>query len=275
VNHSRRDASREKDISVVRLLDGDKRYWRALKLHARAASITGGRSKGGTPGQERSARVQKRTYLWCITAWASASTCACNSGTDGVQAASASDEEEISTQDDGTDTDSGSSAGTVSAEGDDGSSQATGGVAGNTAASKVAGGVSGNIAASEAARGAFGNTAASETAAGVSGNTEAVKPKQKFTFIRIVIIVAISVGATLVLTMILSLVTWRCCSAGARRRRQNAKGSANGNAPAIPYPVNVARHDACDPYGPPPFPGAKSGHVSPYGYHGAPLASLP
>jgi hypothetical protein len=40
-SHSRQTASREQDISVTRLLDGDKRYLVALKLHARAASTTG------------------------------------------------------------------------------------------------------------------------------------------------------------------------------------------------------------------------------------------
>jgi hypothetical protein len=182
----------------------------------------------------------------CITAWALASTFAsvyaCNSSIDVVQAAGESGGAETTDQDDGANTASGSGSGSgsgkgaVSAERDDGSSKA---------------------------------------AAGVSGNTETEKPKKKFTLIRIVIIVAISAGAAIIIGLILYVIIWRCCSSGARQRRKNTKGSANGKAPSISHPVKTARRDAFDPYGPPPTSESKSGHQGPYGYRGAPSAPNP
>jgi hypothetical protein len=70
---------------------------------------------------------------------------------------------------------------------------------------------------------------------GVSGNTDAGKPAKKFTSVKILIIVAIAVGAALLLCIILSLVIWKCRSSGTRRRRESTQGNANGMAPAIPY----------------------------------------
>jgi hypothetical protein len=114
-----------------------------------------------------------------------------------------------------------------------------------------------------------------EAPGGTSSNTEAVKLEKNANFIRNVIIVAVAVGSALVLAIILSLVIWCCRSSAARQRRNTAQGNANGRAPDFFYPENVARHDVCAPYGPPPFPGAKSGPMSPYSHPGAPLASLP
>jgi hypothetical protein len=113
-----------------------------------------------------------------------------------------------------------------------------------------------------------------EAVGGTSNDTEAVQLKKSVTFIRSVIIVAVAVGAALVLGIILSLVIWCCRSSAARQRRNTTQGNANGRAPDTLYPESVARQDVCSPYGPPPFAGAKSGPMSPYGYQGAPFASL-
>jgi hypothetical protein len=165
---------------------------------------------------------------------------ACTSSTDGVQAASESDGEDVSIQDDASDTSS-----------NDGSS--------------VAPGVSG----------ASPGGASGASPGGVSGNTEAVKTEKKYTLIGVVIIVAIAMGAALLLSLILSVVIWKCRSSGAQRRRENTQENANWGAPDIPHSEMVATHDVCDSFGTPAAPGAKSGHMSPYGYQCAPLASLP
>jgi hypothetical protein len=181
---------------------------------------------------------------------------ACTSSTDGMQAAIESDGEDVLIQDDASDTSSNEGSSVVP------------GVSGTSpvgASGAAPGGVS--IAAPGQVSG--------EVPGGVSGNTEAVKPGTKYTIIGVVIIAAIAVGAALILSLILSVVIWKCRSWGARRRRENTQENANWGAPDIPHHEMVATHDVCDPFGTPPVSAAKGGHMSPYGYQCAPVASLP
>jgi hypothetical protein len=189
-----------------------------------------------------------------------------------VQAASESDGENVLIQDDGADISS-----------NDGSSVAPGvsGASPGGASGASPGGASGAApgGASSAAPGQVSGEVrdgvSGEAPGGDSGNTEAVKTAKKYTIIGVVIIVAIAMGAALLLSLILSVVIWKCRSSGAQRRRENTQENANWGAPDIPHSEMVATHDVCDSFGTPAAPGAKSGHMSPYGYQCAPLASLP
>jgi hypothetical protein len=178
------------------------------------------------------------------------------SNTDGVQAASESDGEDDVIQDDAADKSI-----------NDGSSVAPGvsGLSPGGASGSAPGGVPGTAT----------GQVSGEVPGGVSGNTEAVKPEKKYTLIGVVIIAAIAMGAALILSLILSVVIWKCRSSGARRRSQNTQENANWGAPDIPHYEMVATHDVCDPFGVPPVSAAEGGHMSPYGYQCAPLASLP
>jgi hypothetical protein len=221
----------------------------------------------------------------CITAWAwawaSASAYACSSNTDGVQAASESDGEDVATQDDGVNTNSNGGSfvapGTLSGAVSGGGSSATHGGVSSAAPGDVPSAMPGGV--SGAAPGGVSSVTpervSGEARGGVSGNAEAAKLQKKASLISIAFIIAIAVGAAFVLCMILSLVIWKCRSSGARRRRNNTQGNADGRAPDIPYPESVARHNVCDHFGTPRVSGAGGGHLSLYGYQCAPLASLP